>query len=55
MLRQKYLNLSSLPNSSYNDIEEEYIKIINKYNLKNLFYIIYNYSFTPLKYILLIF
>jgi hypothetical protein len=30
---QKYLNLSSLPNSSYNDIEEEYIKIINKYNL----------------------
>ena len=30
---QKYLNLSSLPSSSYIDIEEEYSKIINKYNL----------------------
>ena len=31
---QKYLNLNSIPRESYLDIEEEYNKIIDKYNLK---------------------
>ena len=32
---QKFLSLSTLPHESYKDIEDEYNKIINKYNLKN--------------------
>jgi len=32
---QKYLNISTLPIGSCDDIKDEYEKIVNKYNLKN--------------------